>query len=267
MDKLLRYWDNFLYSGIDEGSRVSIHLNVLQKISVINISALCGGLTCGIFSLLGKTFLAFEERTVIILAVAALLYMCVLIFTRVSKEPSVGGNILLLNMYGVVFSVIFAKEIYALVYVFIGLIPHITAILKGYKIGTVWNLSFLVIGSLLIISVRILSNLGIYYEPFPFEISLYILLGTINYMIFAIFYERDREKNSKLIERQVEAITQLSKTDHLTQLPNRRASMKLLQDIMERYSVDYQIKPSKLLLFYHIKIGEGKCEPYCKMNE
>ena len=33
------------------------------------------------------------------------------------------------------------------------------------------------------------------------------------------------------------------------------------------YSVDYQIKPSKLLLFYHIKIGEGKCEPYCKMNE
>ena len=64
--------------------------------------------------------------------------------------------------------------------------------------------------------------------------NLAIWLGLLNLAGFAVLYQKYLEYSDSLIDRQLAAITKLSRTDPLTQIANRRAFLDVFSTELNR---------------------------------
>lgn len=159
-----------------------------------------------------------------------LLFPLLLFITWFKKNSSIGGTFMLLYLYvSFLISLISFELPYSFILIML-LIPYFTIYMKGFKAGLKWSVSFV----FFLIIILVLIKLKALPDLYPLNVLIFTSLGIVNLIVFHLLSEYYKEKYLDTINRQLQEITKISRTDELTGVMNRRAFFEALSAEMKR---------------------------------
>lgn len=154
---------------------------------------------------------------------ASLLYAAATIAAFAKRHGQLASTILILAMDLMFCAGLVVRELQFFALILSPLTPLFTTLLLGYRRGFRWLAAFLVVGLFSGLSPLWHPALPAGLSPGVSSFNLAVWLGLLNLAGFAVLYQKYLEDSDTLIDRQLAAITKLSRTDPLTQIANRRA--------------------------------------------
>lgn len=134
---------------------------------------------------------------------------------------------ILYNLYCLMLYLVISGGVEGTGPIWIFIVSPVTYSVRGLKKGTIDIILFL----LAVIAGFIVTDIFNIYDYQPEQLPLRVVISFIIVALLSGFYERSREKYNEEILALSQKNEHLAKTDHLTDLPNRRFMMKELIEL------------------------------------
>lgn len=254
LEKLKEPLVTFFTGGLDRTQRDAIGRKRVHNLQVLNafsaVAVLCIIITFYYYYLFKPHYLSVLDK--VLSPLFLFLFLMLMIYLRITKNDATGVNIVILSLYFLFYAGVLLMDEEGAVYIFIFLIPFFVIFLKGSKKGIAWLVAFYII----YLIIYFLFRLYVIIPKYPVDNLDHILLGSVIASFFAYFTMNRFERNTEIIQNQLDRITEISKIDSLTGVYNKRAFLEQLEK--ERQRVFRQKKWLENREFDNAKNNSGK---------
>ena len=208
-NSLLRFFYNYLNSGIAEGATLEIrYVNAITLIGLLNVA----------ISIVIEQSISKEHIAGFMFSMALFAIFNILILRKTHNATQAASMILLITI--TMFSVMLLDGMYQnTALIWFPTFPAIAFFFKGKLEGLIWLVAQLGI----VLLIMLAQGLGLAHSPFSNSVLALLMASTITVGAMVYVYESMRSKADASLRQAREELHHLAHTDMLTGLPNRTA--------------------------------------------